>query len=105
MPAQTPDEWERRSAAMGPRRVGRGALTVGNRRSRLSPEDREARRQLMKERQRWVALLATYWTDGRRTLLEIAERAEAKSGRHDVEGLVRYDMLLEEMELVGISRE
>jgi hypothetical protein len=106
LPAVPRGEWEERAAAMVPRRLLRGPITVRNRRRRLSAEDREAWRKLMKEHGRWgEQLLAVYWTDGRRNLLEIAGLAEDECGRRAVEGLVRYYELLEKMGLVEIGRK
>jgi hypothetical protein len=106
LPAAARTEWETRAAAMVPRRLLRGPVTVRNRRSRLSPEEQEAWRQVLKQHGRGGdQLLALYWTDGRRTLLEIAELVQDECGRRDVEGLVRYYELLEKMGLVEIGRK
>jgi len=105
LPEESPGEWERRAAALVPRRRERGPITVRNRRGRLSPEDREAWRKLQKEQGRWGgSLLAVYWTDGRRTLLEIADLVEDECGQRNVEALVRYYELLEKMGLVELSQ-
>lgn len=105
-PAPARVEWDERAAAMVPRRLLRGPASVRNRRSLLLPEEAEAWRQLQKQHERWgEQLLAVYWTDGRRTLLEIADLVEDECGRRDVEGLVRYYELLEKMRLVQIERK
>jgi aminopeptidase YwaD len=104
LPEAPLDEWDERAAAMVPRRLTRGPISIRNRRGRLSPEDREAWRKLQKEHGRWGGtLLAVYWTDGRRTLLEIADLVEDECGQRTVEGLVRYYELLAKMGLVEIG--
>jgi hypothetical protein len=106
LPAAERDEWEERAATMIPRRLGRGPLMVGRHRGRLSPEDREAWRQLHKEHGRWGgSLLAIYWTDGRRSLLDIANLVEDECGQRGVEALVHYYKLLEKMGLVEVGRK
>jgi len=105
LPAGSPDEWEARAVAMVPRRLTRGPISVRNRRGRLSPEDQEAWRKLQKEHGRWGGnLLAVYWTDGQRNLLDIANLVEDECGRRDVAGLVQYFELLEKMGLVEVGR-
>ena len=106
LPAAERDEWEERAAAMVPRRIGRGPLMIGRHRGRLSSEDYEAWRKLHKERGRWGAsLLAIYWTDGRRSLLDIANLVEDECGQRDVEALVQYYEFLEKMGLVEIGQK
>ena len=104
-PERPRDVWEERAAGMVPRRVHRGPVNPQHRRSRLSPEDQAAWRELMKKVGHFstAPLLAIYWTDGRRTLLEIADRVEQECGRRDVEALVRYYELLEKMGLVEME--
>lgn len=106
VPERVRDEWEERAASMVPRRAHRGPVNPQHRRSRLSAEDQAAWRDLMKKVGHFstAPLLAVYWTDGRRTLLEIADLVEKECGRRDVEALVRYYELLEKMELVEIER-
>ncbi|MGC8873196.1 MAG: DUF4910 domain-containing protein [Chloroflexia bacterium] len=85
------DEWEEKAGRLVPRRVYRGPFSLRHRLQRLSPEERDALRPLLKELGHSVApTLAMYWTDGRRTLLEIADRVEAECGVRDVQKLLQY---------------
>ncbi len=100
-----PDSWAERAAAMVPRRVGRGPFSLRHRRGRLSPAEREEWRALNKRLGHGSApLLAMYWTDGRRTLLEIADLVEDECGERNMEVLVQYYELLEKMGVVEVQR-
>jgi hypothetical protein len=102
-PEHSRDEWEERAAGMVPRRLLRGPFP-SNRRRRLSPEDQSAWRALNKELGYGAApILAAYWTDGRRSLLEIADLVEREAGWREVQKLVEYYELLQKMELVEIG--
>ncbi len=101
---QPRDEWEGRAARIVPRRLHRGPFSIRNRLHRLSPEERESLRPLMKDLRNSVApTLALYWADGKRTLLEIADRVEAECGQRDVRRLVEYFELLSR--LGGVALE
>jgi hypothetical protein len=41
--------------------------------------------------------LATFWADGRRSILEIADLVEVETGQRDVELLLTYFHLLEKL--------
>ena len=98
------DEWAVRAASMVPRRVERGPFSLRNRRGLLSPAEREEWRALNKHLGHGAGtLLAMYWTDGRRTLLEIADLVEDECGERDLQRLVRYYELLGKMDLVQIG--
>ncbi len=104
-PQREPDEWEAKAARIVPRRVHRGPFSLRNRLSLLSPEERDALRPLMKELWHSVApTLAMYWTDGRRTLREIADLVEAECGLRDTKQLVHYFELLARMGLVTLEQ-
>lgn len=101
-----PEVWAERAAAMVPRRLERGPFSLRHRRGRLSPAEREEWRALEKGLGHGTApLLAMYWTDGRRTLLEIADLVEDECGERNLEGLARYYELLEKMGVVKIERK
>ncbi len=105
LPTPPRDEWEERAAGMVPRRLGRGPVSPQDRLHLLPPEERDAWWPLLKEWRGGVApILALYWTDGRRTLLQIADRVEQECGQRDVQKLVRYYELLEKLGLVEIER-
>ncbi len=102
-PERALDEWEERAAAMVPRRLLRGPFPA-HRRHYLRPEDQAAWRAITKEmRHGSAAVLAAYWTDGRRTLLEIADLVEKEAGWRDVAKLVQHYELLSKMGLVAIG--
>ncbi len=46
--------------------------------------------------------LAVYWTDGKRTLLEIADLIELETGQRDVELLVEYFQTLAKLNLIEL---
>ncbi len=48
-----------------------------------------------------MSLLALYWADGQRNLLEIAHLVAMESGRRDTEFLVGYFGLLRELDLIS----
>ncbi len=105
LPPRPRDEWEERAAAMVPRRLERGPISPQNHLYLLSPEERDAWWSTLKEwRMDVVPILALYWTDGRRTLLQIADRVEQECGRRDVQKLVRYYELLEKLGRVAMGR-
>lgn len=104
-PSRPRDEWEERAARMVPRRLLRGPVSPQSRLHLLPPEERDAWWSFLKEWRMAVApILALYWTDGRRTLLEIADRVEQECGRREVQKLVQYYELLEKLGLVEIAR-
>ncbi len=105
LPSAPRDEWEERAARMVPRRLWRGPFPPQSRLHLLPPEERDAWWSFLKEWREQVApILALYWTDGRRTLLQIADRVEQECGRRDLQKLVRYYELLERLGLVEIGR-
>lgn len=99
-----PDQAEQEAAAIVPRRRYRGPLSVRSHLHKLTPEEREQLRQLARRGHQvgWsvVPTLAIYWADGKRTLLEIADRVEQEAGQRDVAMLLQYFRLLSKMGLV-----
>ena len=92
------------SPSMIPRRRWRGPVSVNQHIGRLAPE----------ERLRWMAFerdhrqlelyrnLALYWTDGTRTLGEIADLVELETGNRPIEYLVQSMELLARLDLVDL---
>jgi hypothetical protein len=75
-----------------------------NRRTLLSAAEREEWRALNKRLGHGAAtLLSMYWTDGRRTLLEVADLVEDECGERDLQGLVRYYELLGKMGVMHLG--
>ncbi|MBN1483515.1 MAG: DUF4910 domain-containing protein [Chloroflexia bacterium] len=103
-PATELDEWEQQAAHMVPRKLLRGPFPTNARWKRLSLQQQEDWRQLNKDLDsRLLPVLAGYWMDGRRTLLEIADLVERELGQRRVRELVRYCRFLETMGLVEIE--
>lgn len=95
---------ERQAAGLIPARQMRGPIPLEEHLHRLTAEEREAWRQLLKERKGWIhhtlTNLALFWADGVRSVLEIADLVELESGQRDAELLLAYFRLLEKLGLV-----
>ena len=106
LPARTLTEMEEQAAGLLPKRLVRGPIPLRDYMKRLSDEDREAWRALLKERKGWLhhtlSELAVYWTDGQRSLLDIADLVEMETGQRDLELLLNYFRLLEKLEFVTL---
>ena len=106
VPRAEPDEWTARAETMIPRRCYRGPASWKDHQHLLSPEEREHWRKLVKDREaggRTLPVLAQYWADGERSVLEIADLVEMETGQRDVELLVEYFWLLTKMGLVELG--
>ncbi|MBC7249798.1 MAG: DUF4910 domain-containing protein [Anaerolineae bacterium] len=106
LPSPEADEWSAKAEAMIPRRLYPGPVSWDSHQHLLVPEKRERWRKLVKEREkggRTLPILAQYWADGERTVLEIADLVEMETGQRDVELLVEYFRLLAEMGLVELT--
>lgn len=102
-PPPAPDPWEDEAARMVPRRLYRGPVSYRFLMRRLPEEDRRDLEDLVRAYgyQVWHLLpMAEYWADGKRSLLEIAERVEMESGARNVELLVRAFRALQKAGLV-----
>jgi len=108
LPAAELNEVEQEAASIVPRRPYRGPLSLGSHVHKLTPEERKELRNLVRRGSEvgWsiVPTLAVYWADGKRTLLEIADRVEQEAGQRDVDMLLKYFRLLSKMELVELTR-
>jgi hypothetical protein len=105
-PAQ-PDEWEQRAGTMVPERVHRGPVTAVFYMHRLSQAEREEAHRWLKEHgkaYRALSVLANYWVDGARTVLDIADCVEMESGQRNVELLVRHFDLLGRLGLMTVKQ-
>ena len=96
---------EREAANISPRRLFKGPVSTRPWLQKLSAEDREAYWRLGKEHKGSDILgtLAMYWTDGKRSLLEVSRLVELEAGRTDLEYLVGYSRLLCAMGLVELG--
>ena len=96
---------EQEAAGLIPRRRMRGPIYLPHYLGRLDEEDREAWRRRLKARQDMahytLTILALYWADGQRSLLEIADLIELETGRREVELLLAYFRLLAKLDLIA----
>ena len=90
--------------AMKPRRRFRGPISIEPWLRKLPKEDREAYWRLNKKyRESQIqGVLAQYWADGHRSLLEIARLIELEIGRCDLQYLMELFRLYEKMGLVTL---
>ncbi|MBS7638783.1 hypothetical protein KEJ49_07915, partial [Candidatus Bathyarchaeota archaeon] len=100
------DETEKDAAKRIPKRIYKGPPSTRSWIRRLSREDRDALWRLEKEHResRILGILALYWTDGRRSLSEIADLVELETGKRDINYLLEYFGFLEKMGLIQIER-
>jgi hypothetical protein len=98
------DEWEEKAARIVPRRLYRGPVSLRPYLHQLSKEEREQRWQFLKSHKKGFALpvLAVYWADGKRSLLEIADLIELETGQRDVELLVEHFQTLATLNLIEL---
>jgi len=103
VPASPPDAWEEQAARIVPTRKFPGPIPVAEYLHRLPFERREEIRAWQERHKvgREMSLLALYWADGKRNLLEIAHLVAMESGRRDTEFLVGYFRLLRELDLLS----
>ena len=100
---RTLDAWEVAAQEIVPQRRMRGPIALDSYLSRLGAEKRDAWHAVTRQHAMAGSALpdlALYWADGKRTLLEIADRLELETGMRDVECLVLYVRLLRELELL-----
>jgi aminopeptidase YwaD len=106
--SESPSEsnpWEEKAATMTPRRLYRGPVSLISGLNGLSPAERTAWYELVtsrKEGGHTILALAEYWTDARRTALDIIEQIELETGIRDAELIVRQFELLHNLGLVEL---
>jgi hypothetical protein len=104
LPPRKLSEEEQAASELVPIRLAKGSIPLSNLLPRLSAEDQEAWRKLLKERKGGspytLLPLAQFWADGARSVLEIADRVELESGLRDVELLLAFFRLGEKLGLV-----
>jgi len=91
-----------------PARTIKGPIALGSYLSRLSIEQRDAWNaviQAHKGTPETVLDLALFWTDGKRSLADIAQLVELETGVVDVEYMVHYVKLLQELGLIDVLGE
>jgi hypothetical protein len=100
------DKWEREAAKLVPTRLYPGPIQLRGAMRRVSPDEREWYYQFTKKHPKTVGVnaeLAACWSDGKRTVLEIADLVEAESGNRDIEGLVTYFRFLKRLKLIALQ--
>ncbi|MBN1315937.1 MAG: DUF4910 domain-containing protein [Anaerolineales bacterium] len=105
------EQWEQQASAMVPYRPCRGSGPVipDSYLYTLSPETRLKWSELISARSvggMTMSLLADFWADGRRTVLDIIDLIEMETGVRDAELVVNRFKVLEEaglVELTGLS--
>jgi hypothetical protein len=104
LPPRDLTQEEQEAARLIPVRQARGPIPFENHLRRLDGGARERWRQLGKARQGMahdtLTTLALYWADGARSVLEIADLVELESGQRDVELLLAYFRMLEQLGFV-----
>ena len=95
---------EKEASAIIPVRKYRGPVSTRQWVNRLSQEDREGFYQFVKAHKEVSGMetLAEYWSDGKRSLLDVARLVELESGRRDLSYLVGYFRYLEKMGLISL---
>lgn len=104
-PRPESNPWDAKAAAIVPRRLYRGPVSLISGLSGLSPAERTAWYELVASRSEGgdaILALAEYWSDGRRTALDIIEQIELETGIRDAELIVRQFELLHTLGLVEI---
>jgi aminopeptidase YwaD len=105
LPPRELSEQEREASALIPLRQVKGPIPLGSHLRRLDADVREAWRQLLEARpgrmHATLTLLALFWADGQRSVLEIADLVELETGQYDVELLLSYFRLLEKLAFVA----
>jgi aminopeptidase YwaD len=94
-------EEEQEAAKLIPVRLVRGPIPLTQLLYCLDEETQEQWRQLLKARKDrafyTLSALALYWADGARSVLEIADLIELEAGKRDVELLLAYLRLVEQL--------
>jgi hypothetical protein len=96
---------ERQAAGLVPRRLVRGPIPLDSHLRRLDGGAREAWRQLLNARDgeahEALTTLALYWANGTRSVFDIAGLVELETGRRDLELLLSYFRLLEQLGFIA----
>jgi hypothetical protein len=107
LPSRTLTEVEEQAKAMIPKRLFRGPIPWQQHASRLPEAELDAFRAevtaLGTRTFYTLSSLAIYWTDGKRTLLEIADLLENETQKRDVDLLLSYFQILEKLGLVALQ--
>jgi hypothetical protein len=106
MPGERSPE-EQEAAGLIPVRKMRGPIPVYDHLHRLDPAERDAWRTMLRARKGGASssllVLALYWADGARSVLDIIDLVELEAGARDVELTLAYFRVLEKLGLVGLG--
>jgi len=97
---------EKKAAKIIPRRICRGPISTRLVLERMSDEQRRAYRKEMERQKKFRNILdpAIYWSDGKRSLLEIARLVRQEVGQMDLKFLLGYFGTLEKYGLIKTER-
>jgi aminopeptidase-like protein len=105
LPPRILSEDEQQAASLVPTRKVRGPIPLSQHLHRLGKEDRDAWQNLLKARKGRAAytltILALYWADGTRSVLDIADLVEMETGKRDVKVHLAFFRLLEKLQFVA----
>lgn len=104
-PISPQDEWEKKASGMVPVRAVRGPCGMRDRMQNQSDQKIIAWEQWTEKKKEASVIMshALYWMDGERDLIRVAELVELETGKRDMEALVKYTEMLEQLELVKIK--
>jgi len=97
---------EKNAAKISPKRIYRGPISMHLAMERMSDEQRRAYRREMERKKKFRNTLdpAVYWSDGKRSLLEIAKLVRQEVGQMDLKFLLGYFETLEKYGLIKMER-
>jgi aminopeptidase YwaD len=103
-PSPDLSQHEQQASDLIPARQVRGPVPLQSYLHQLDAPDRDAWHQLLQDRNdrshHTLVELATFWADGSRSILEVADLVEIETGHRDVELLLTYFRLLEKLGFV-----
>jgi hypothetical protein len=98
------DEWEAIAADMVPIRIHPGPIMTRGHMASWNPDEQEAYRQVMKKFKNsyTLSILAGYWMDGKRSLLDIIDLVHYETNRRPSELLVEYVRFMVKAHLIRL---
>ena len=98
---------EKMAAAMIPRRIYRGPISMDLALEKMTEEERVAYQKMMlKKKKFWTTLdLAVYWTNGVKNLLEISRLVKQEAGKIDLEFLIDYFRIISKYGLIEVEKK
>jgi len=97
-------ELRRKASKMLPSRIKPGPVDIRLKSSLLNEEDKKKLNELQRRpHSRILPQLALYWTNGERSISEIAEKIEIEMDHCNLSELIEWFLILEKMKLVKIQ--